>query len=111
MSEEISDKELGKRLSAGRGYARETTAAFARRIKAGRQELEQWEMGNFGSENRPRSTARKRSEAVKRVQQASGLPQSFFRIDLNDLDAMADVWRRRQNGSGEEPRFRRPEKE
>jgi hypothetical protein len=95
----LPDKELGKRLGAGRGYERETTAAFARRIKAGRQEVEQWEKGNFGSDTRPNSTERKREAAVKKVRAASGLPASFFSIDFNDLDAMAAAWRRARPAS------------
>lgn len=101
MGEPLSDKELGKRLSAGRGYtARETTAAFARRIKSGRQEVEAWELGEFGSDKRPESKERKREAAIAKVHKASGLPDSFFRIDLTKLDAMAELW---QEAEGDEP--------
>lgn len=102
MAPRLPDEELGRRLSAGRGYERETTAAFARRIKAGRQEVEQWEKGNFGSDTRPNSTERKREAAIGKVRGASGLPAAFFSIDFNDLDAMATAWAR-SRGEGGDP--------
>lgn len=92
MADGLDDKELGKRLSAGRGYARESVTEFAERIRVGRADLTQWELGNFGSKARPRSTGDKRREAVRKVHEASGLPASFFRVDLRKLDAIVESW-------------------
>lgn len=94
MAGEISDDELGKRLSAGRGYARESAAQFAQRLGVNRNDLRDWELGRFGSPTRFRATARKREEAVAKVQAATGLPAVFFSVDFNDLPAMAETWRR-----------------
>lgn len=91
---DISDEELGRRLSAGRGYRRESVKEFAERIGVNRLELADWEKGQFGSDLRFRTTARKRKDAVRRVQLASGLPGAFFRVDFRELPAMAEAWRR-----------------
>jgi len=88
MAGPLSDKELGKRLSAGRGYARESITAFAERIEAGRQQLERWEKGDFGSEERPNTTERKRAQAIRQVGTAAELPEAFFTVDLQRLPDM-----------------------
>jgi transcriptional regulator with XRE-family HTH domain len=96
MAGELSDDELGKRLSAGRGYRRETLTAFAERIDVERHDLSKWERGEFGSENRLRTSNRKRDDAVKRVIQGSGLPPEFFSIDLQRLPDMVTAWQQVQ---------------
>lgn len=91
----LSDEELGKRLSAARGYTnRETTAAFARRIDVNRQDLEKWERGDFGSTLRPSGTARKRADAIAKLRHESGLPTEFFSVDFNKLPEMVEAWKR-----------------
>lgn len=94
MAGDLPDQELGRRLSAGRGYVRESVAQFAKRLQVDRHELTKWEHGQFGSPDRHRTTARKRQDAVELVGKASGLPPEFFAIDFSDLRAMAETWRR-----------------
>lgn len=94
MAEELSDIELGKRLSAGRGYRRESIKEFAKRIDADRHDLTKWELGDFGSPARRRVQKRNRETAVERVQKATQLPPEFFTIDFNDLSEMATAWKR-----------------
>lgn len=98
MSSGLDDKELGKRLSAGRGYVRESVSEFAERIKVGRADLADWEKGDFGSSARPNHTDDKRATAIRKVQDASGLPEFFFRIDFKDLGAAVEKWERLDGG-------------
>lgn len=87
----IDDTELGRRLSAGRGYRRESLREFAERVKVLRADLADWEKGEFGSDTRPNSRDRKREDAIRKVQDATGLPFQFFSIDLQRLPAMEDA--------------------
>lgn len=93
MTGDLSDEELGRRLSAGRGYCRESLRAFAKRIGVERHDLGVWEKGDFGSSSRPRNSDRKRQDAISRVRQGSGLPEEFFVIDFNDLPNMLNAWK------------------
>jgi hypothetical protein len=96
MAGDLSDQELGRRLSASRGYVRESLSQFAERIDVDRHDLGKWETGDFGSPDRHRTTARKRQDAVDRVRDASGLPAEFFSIDLQKLPLMTEAWRQAQ---------------
>jgi hypothetical protein len=99
-----SDRELGKRLGAGRGYALKTRAAFARDLGVPAGDIEAWEKGEFGSSNRPNNTGRKREDAVSRVQTASGLPVEFFSLDLDlrKLPDMLTAWKQVRSESPSE---------
>jgi len=103
MGEPISDSELGRRLSAGRGYLRESGEEFAKRLKVDRHDLRLWEHGEFGSEKRFRLRASKREKAVRLVQEATGLPHEFFSVDFSQLPAMVQAWRRLEGGDQPEP--------
>lgn len=97
------DRELGKRLGAGRGYTLKTRTTFARDLDVPTGDVEAWEKGEFGSQKRPNTRRRKREEAVKAVHTASGLPLAFFSIDL-DLQKLPDMltaWRQVQEESPE----------
>lgn len=94
MASEVSDEELGRRVSAARGYLRESVSAFARRIDVERHELSKWETGQFGSPTLRRVRARKRQEALDLTRDATGLPQEFFAIDFNNLPKMVKAWHR-----------------
>lgn len=96
MAGDMDDKELGRRLSAARGYRRESVSSFAARIEHDRMELRRWELGDFGSDARARTQARKRENAVRLIQEASGLPIEFFSIDLAQLPDMVTAWRQVQ---------------
>lgn len=94
MAHELSNDELGRRLSAGRGYQRMRLKDFAEQMKVDRHDLAKWEAGDFGSDARPRHQETKRLDAIRRVEKATGLPSAFFSIDFNDLPAMAAAWKR-----------------
>lgn len=94
MAPTEKDDELGRRLGAGRGYARESATKFAERLKVHRNEVMAWEKGEFGDKSRQGVQRRKREDAIRLVERASGLPPWFFRIDLtDDLPGMTEVWR------------------
>lgn len=103
VAEHLPDSEVGRRISASRGYRRETVKEFAERINADRHDLAKWEAGDFGSDNRPRRTSEKREQAIRRAREVTRLPDAFFSIDFAELPAMVAAWRRAGGDDSQEP--------
>ena len=77
---ELTDEEIGRRLSAARGYHRETFVQFAERLGKNRETIKRYETGKFAELGRP--------GVIERYVEKTDLPRTFFVINLQRLPEM-----------------------